>query len=95
MRAEELKYDEQAVEGRGWSWTALVAALVVWLAAIPTWGLSVVLAPVTAVLSVVAWWRSQHDAVFWIGVALNGLLMLGLLAELVSLLTGESSVDWE
>jgi hypothetical protein len=33
-------------------------------------------------------------AVFWIGVALNGMLMLGLLAELVSLLTGESSVDW-
>jgi hypothetical protein len=68
---------------------------VVWLAALPTWGLSVVLAPLTLLLSVGAWRRSHHDSVFWIGLALNGLLMLGLLGLVVSLLTGEASVGWE
>jgi hypothetical protein len=58
-------------------------------------GTAVVLAPVTVGLSVVAWRRSRCDAVFWIGLALNGLLILGLAGEIVSVLIGESSVGWE
>lgn len=84
-----------AADGRGWSWAALVAAFMVWLAALPTFGLSVVFAPLTLILSVVAWKRSRHDAIFWIGLALSGLLMLGLISEIVSVLIGESSVGWE
>jgi len=80
---------------RRWSWAALVGASVVWLAGLPTWGLSVVFAPLTLLLSVAAWRRSHHDAVFWIGLALNLLLVLGLLGLVVSLLTGEASIGWE
>jgi hypothetical protein len=65
------------------------------MAALPTWGLSVVLAPLTLCLSVLAWRRSRHDAVLWIGLALNGLLMLGLVGEIVSILIGESAIGWE
>jgi hypothetical protein len=78
-----------------WSWVALGAALAVWLAAFPTFGISVVLAPLTIPLSLVAWRRAPHDAVFWIGVALNALLALGFLIEIVAVLTGEASVGWE
>jgi hypothetical protein len=77
---------------RRWSWAALVAALVVWLAGLPTWGLSVVFAPLTLLLSMVAWRRSRHDVVFWIGLTLNLLLVLGLVGLVVSLLTGEASI---
>lgn len=94
MRAEELKH-ERLLEGRSWSWAALGSALVVWAAGLPTWGLSVVLAPLTSILSIVAWRRSGHDGVFWAGLALNGLLLLGLLGEIVSILIGESSIGWE
>lgn len=54
-----------------------------------------IFAPLTLLLSVAAWRRSRHDAVFWIGLALNLLLVLGLLGLIVSLLTGEASVGWE
>jgi membrane protein implicated in regulation of membrane protease activity len=64
MRAAELKYDTRVEEGRGWSWAAVVSAVVVWAAGLPTWGLSVVLAPLSSILSVVAWRRSRHDGVF-------------------------------
>jgi hypothetical protein len=57
----------------------LAGALVLWAAAFPTWAFSVALAPLTLLLSVVAWRRSSHDAVFRIGLGLNGLLVLGLL----------------
>jgi hypothetical protein len=82
-------------DGRGWAWAALVSALVVWVAGVPTAGLSVVLAPVTLLLSLVAWRRSRPDVVFLIGLALNGLLVLALIAEIVAVLTGEASVGWE
>lgn len=81
--------------GRAWSWAALVGALVLWAAAFPTWGFSVALAPLTLLLSAVAWRRSPHDAIFRIGLGLNGLLVLGLLGEVVSVLIGESSIGWE
>ena len=78
-----------------WSWSAFVAAFVVWIAAFPTWGLSVVLTPVTLPLSLVAWKREPHDAVFWLGAILNGLLALSLVGLIVALLTGETSIGWE
>lgn len=78
-----------------WSWAALAAALLLLAATLPTWGLSVVLAPLSLLLSAVAWRRSPRDAVFWIGLGLNGFLVLGLLGEVVSVLIGESSVGWE
>jgi hypothetical protein len=82
-------------KGSGWSWAALAGALLLWAAAFPTWGLSVVLAPLTLLLSAVAWRRSSRDAVFWIGLGLNAFLVLGFLGEVVSVLIGESSVGWE
>jgi hypothetical protein len=68
---------------------------VVWVLAIPTFGLSVVLAPLGGVLSVVAWRRSPHDALFWIGFALNAVSVLSLLGLVVSLITGDSGVSFE
>jgi hypothetical protein len=52
----------------------------------------VALAPLAVLPSVVAWRRCRHDAVLWIGLALNGLLLLGLASLIVSVLIGESSV---
>jgi hypothetical protein len=37
-------------------------------------------------LIAVAWRRSPHDALFWIGLALNGVLVLAFLGLVVSLL---------
>jgi hypothetical protein len=65
-------------KGSGWAWAALVGALVVWFAASLTWGFAFIASPVTAVLSGVAWFRSKHDVVFWIGVGANALLLFGL-----------------
>jgi hypothetical protein len=60
-----------SINGRGWSWAAPVAAVVVWAAGIPTFGLSIIFAPLTFLLSLVAWRRAPLDVVFWIGLALN------------------------
>jgi hypothetical protein len=78
-----------------WSWAALVAAFAVWFAAFPTSGFSVVLAPLTLLVSLLAWRRARHDAVFWIGLGLNLLLALALVIEVAAVLTGEASVGWE
>jgi hypothetical protein len=40
---------------------ALIAALLVWAAFLQTWGFSLLLAPICAALSVVAWFRSRRD----------------------------------
>lgn len=80
----------RGANGRGWSWAALVAGLVVYAAGLPTFGLSIVFAPLPAILSLVAWKWSRHDVVFWIGFALNALLMLSLVALVVSILIGET-----
>jgi hypothetical protein len=77
-----------------WSWAALAAALVVWIAGFPTFGLSVALAPLTLGLSLVAWKRSPHDAVLWIGVALNALLAVAFVSAIVAVLIGEASVGY-
>ena len=79
--------------GRGWSWAALSAAIVLWASAVPTFGLSAVLSPVGATLTLVAWRRSPHDALFWVGVLLNAILVLTLLGLLVALATGETTID--
>jgi hypothetical protein len=95
MRTAELGQENagNAEGGRGWSWAALLAALVLWVSALPTWGLSVLLAPLSLLLLVVAWFRAPRDAVFWIGLALNAVLALGLIGFIVDLLTGEITVS--
>ena len=65
-------------KGSGWAWAALIGALVVWFAATLTWGFGFVASPATAALSGIAWFRSKHDGVFWIGVGANVLLLFGL-----------------
>jgi hypothetical protein len=72
---------------RPWSWAALIAAIALWALGVPTFGLSVLLAPVGVVLVAVAWWRSPHDALFWIGFGLNAILVLALVALVVGALT--------
>ncbi|HYZ76422.1 MAG TPA: hypothetical protein VE596_03515 [Gaiellaceae bacterium] len=79
--------------GRSWSWAALAAAIVLWASAVPAFGLSAVLSPVGALLTFVAWRRSPHDALFWVGVLLNAILVLTLLVLLVGLATGETAID--
>jgi hypothetical protein len=90
-----LTEQTEAHDGRGWGWAALVAAIVVWIAGVPTLGLAVVFAPLTMLLSLVAWRRSPRDVVFWTGLALNGLLVLALVGEVVAVLTGEGSIGWD
>lgn len=81
--------------GRGWSWAALGAAVGIWAAALPTWGVSVVLAPLGILLSIIASRRSRRDGLFWVGATLNGILAIELLAILVSLLIGDASIGFE
>jgi hypothetical protein len=97
LSQEHLTVTEQTEthDGRVWGWAALVAAIVVWIAGVPTLGLSLVVAPLTLLLSLVAWRRSPRDVVFWIGLALNGLLVLALVGEVVAVLTGEASIGWD
>jgi hypothetical protein len=64
-----------AVKRRGWSWAALIGVLVLLAAAAPTWGFSIFLCPLTLALSAVAWFRSDRDGVFWVGLAANVLLV--------------------
>jgi hypothetical protein len=79
--------------GRSWSWAALAAAIVIWALAVPTFGLAVVVSPIGALLAVVAWRRSPHDALFWIGVVLNAMLALALLVLVLALATGDTTID--
>jgi hypothetical protein len=67
----------QAEHGRHWAWAALIAAVVIGAAFLPTWGFSLLLWPISAAFSVVAWFYSPRDGLFWCGVALNGLLLAG------------------
>ena len=66
--------------------------LAVLLATLPTAGFSLLLAPLPLLLSAVAWRRSPHDPVLWLGLALSGLMVLGLVGALAGVLIGESSV---
>ena len=72
---------------RPWSWAALIAAISLWALGVATFGLSVLLAPVGAALVLIAWRRSPHDALFWIGFALNAILVLAFAALVVGALT--------
>jgi hypothetical protein len=85
----------KAVEGRGWTWAALATGLLLLAAWVPTWGFSHFLSPVAFALNVVAWRRSRHDDLFWVGFALNGLLVLALAGEIVSILIGETTFGFE
>ena len=81
--------------GRGWSRAALITAAGIWLLAFPTWGLSILLAPVGAPPTIVAWWRSRHDAVFWTGAGLNAANALGFVGFIVGILTRDVSIGLE
>jgi hypothetical protein len=70
---------------REWALAAFVAAVAVLLTVLPTWGFSLLLAPVSVALSVVAWFRARRDVLFWAGFGLNGLLLLGFAATVVEL----------
>jgi hypothetical protein len=67
------------VKGRRWSWAAIIGVLVLLVAATPTWSFSLLLCPLTLALSVVAWFRSERDGLFWLGVVSNLLLVVGAL----------------
>jgi hypothetical protein len=71
-----------ADRGRGWAWAAFVTAAVLLALLLPTWGFSLLLAPIPIALNVVASFRGRRDGVFWSAVALNALLLLGLIAKL-------------
>lgn len=62
------------MKGRGWSWAALIGVLVLLAATTPTWGFSIFLFPLTLALTVVAWFRSDRDGVFWLSLGANALL---------------------
>jgi hypothetical protein len=63
-------------KGGGWSWAAVLGVVLLLAAMYGTWGLSIFLWPVTLGLSAVAWFRSDRDGLFWLGVASNALLAL-------------------
>ena len=85
----------KAARGRGWAWIALTAAGLLWVATAVTFGFALVLAPIAAALSVVAWRRSPHDGVFWVGATLNASQMLGFAFILVGILTGDVGIGFE
>ena len=85
--ARPVEEDAAPRPGRPWSWAALIVAISLWTLGVPTFGLSVLLAPLGAVLVVVAWRRSPHDALFWIGFGLNAVMVLALVALVVGVLT--------
>jgi hypothetical protein len=80
---------------RRWSWAALAWAIAIELAGLPTFGLTVFLAPVGAALSTIAYRRAPHDAVLWIGTTLNALAVLGFIAILIGLVTGDVGIGFE
>jgi hypothetical protein len=80
---------------RNWSWAALAWAIVIEVMSFPTAGMAVFLAPVGMILSALAWRRTAHDGVFWIGFTLNALALLGLLGVLIGLLTGDVGIGFE
>jgi len=45
-----------------------VAEVVIFAAFLLTWGFSLLLAPISVGLSVIAWFRSRRDGPFWTGV---------------------------
>jgi CHASE2 domain-containing sensor protein len=51
--------------------------------------------PLSALLSAVGWFRSPHDAVLWAGFGLNALLVVGLIALLLGLFTGDVGVGYD
>lgn len=77
---------------RLWSWAALVVgilvALVVLAFAAPTFGGSLALSLLAAPLTLVAAFVAPRDAVFWIGLVLNALLLALFGAWLVALIVG-------
>jgi hypothetical protein len=80
---------------RGWTWSALVVGVLICLAAVPTWGLSIALAPIGAVLTLAAMRWSRHDGLFWVAFAFNGINVLMLLSYVAAWLNGDLGVGLE
>jgi hypothetical protein len=72
-----------------------MSGIVLWLGGLPTFGLSVLLSPVSLLLTAIAWRRDRRDGVFWIGFTLNVILGLGLLGLVVGIFTGDVGVGLE
>ena len=86
----ELSEKAVAAHERRWSWAALTAGALLWVMTVATFGVVLVLAPIPSALSLVAWWRSRRDRVFWIGLGSNATLLLGFVGLLIVLLTGNA-----
>lgn len=91
----EMRVSTSPRERRQWSWAALLFAVVIGSLTIPTFGMTVFVAPIGVLLSAVAWRRAPQDALFWVGLALNMLWFLSLLGILLGLLTGDVSIGFE
>lgn len=81
--------------GRLWTWPSLIVGVLVFSSLVPTWGFSVVLAPIGALFTVPALRWSRHDGLFWVAFGFNAVNMLVLLSYAVAWLTGDMSVGVE
>jgi hypothetical protein len=88
-----LPASAKAFDGRSrWRWTGLAAAIVVYLAAVLTFGLGFLLAPASVAISVVALKRLPPPRGWapWLGLAANLVLLVPLVIwVLPSLLAGD------
>jgi hypothetical protein len=81
--------------GRFWTWPALVVGALLFLASVPTWGLSVVLMPVGALLMLPALRWSRRDGLFLVAFAVNAVNALLVLSYAVAWLTGDLGIGLE
>jgi hypothetical protein len=73
----------------------LVWAVAIEVLSIPTFGMTVFLAPIGLGFSTLAWRHAPHDAVFWIGSTLNALGFLALVGTLIGVLTGDVGIGFD
>jgi hypothetical protein len=86
---------ESTVRSRRWSLTALVVGVLLWIATLPTFGMSIFLAPIPLVLTGIAWMRAPHDDVFWAALAVTGSLVLSIVFLVIGVFTGDVGVGLE
>jgi hypothetical protein len=82
---------EQA--SRWWSWAGLIAAAAVYITAVLTLGLGLLLSPIALVVSVWAIRRVQRPrgVLVWVGLAVSCLLVLVALYVVAAIAFGESA----
>lgn len=71
---------------------ALVVGVLLWIGTLPTFGMSIFLAPIPLVLIAIAWVRAPHDDVFWAAFAVTGLLVLSIVFLVIGVFTGDVGV---